>query len=46
MIGQTDSVMELLMDVPVPTVVDAWSLDEDQVDEAYRAYIQSSHRSQ
>jgi hypothetical protein len=46
MIGQTDSVMKLLMDVPVPTVVDRWSLDEDQVDEAYRAYIQSPHRSE
>lgn len=45
MVGQTDSVMKLLMDVPVPTVVGTWSLDEGQVDEASRAYIQSTHRS-
>ena len=45
MIGQTDSVMKLLIDVPVPTVVDPWSLSESQVDEAYRGYIQSTHRS-
>lgn len=46
MVSQTDSVMKLLMDVPVPTVVGTWSLDEDQVDEGYRAYIQSTHRSE
>src|SRR6478609_7931528 len=31
MIGQTDSVIKLLMDVPVPTMVGTWSLDEEQV---------------
>ena len=46
MVSQTDSVTKLLMDVPLPTVLGTWSLDEDQVDEAYRAYIQSIHRSE
>ncbi len=44
MIGQTNSVMKLLREIPVPRLADTWSLDDDQVDEAYRAYIKSTHR--
>lgn len=44
MIGRTDSVLKLLADVPTPAVADTCSLDEDDVDQAYGAYVQSTHR--